>query len=123
MIQSDDQQWFFLCPLNYKHAKSKKIKRATEFGFWKATGKDRKITITGTNKVIGIKKTLVYYQGRVAGDAKKTNWVIHEYHDVTFQDNQVCFCYKKGFKSTFIVLVCNTVFCFIKKLSLIGLSL
>ncbi|KAK2406696.1 NAC domain-containing protein [Trifolium repens] len=88
MIKSDDQQWFFLCPLNYKHAKSKKIKRATEFGFWKATGKDRKITITGTNKVIGIKKTLVYYQGRVAGDAKKTNWVIHEYHDVTFQDNQ-----------------------------------
>jgi hypothetical protein len=107
-MQSDDPQWFFLCPRNYKHANTKKIERATKLGFWKATGKDRSIKITRTNKVIGIKKTLVYYQGRVAADAKKTNWVIHEYHDLTFQDNQVCFGYKKVL--TFIVLVCNTVF-------------
>ena len=89
MIKSDDQEWFFLCPIEYKYAKSKRFKRTTNNGFWKATGMDRIIRIRGTNKVIGIKKTLVYHENPVPG--VKTNWIIHEYHDATFDDHQVCY--------------------------------
>lgn len=32
------------------------------------------------DKVIGIKKALVYYQGKPrAGQSKKTNWLMHEF--------------------------------------------
>jgi len=47
------------------------------------------IKVRGSNNIIGIKKTLVYYNGRFPG--VKSSWVIHEYHDTTFEDNQVCF--------------------------------
>ncbi|RHN39614.1 putative transcription factor NAM family [Medicago truncatula] len=86
VIKSDDQEWFFLCPIEYKYAKSKRFKRTTNNGFWKATGMDRNIRIRGTNEVIGIKKTLVYHENHVPG--VKTNWIIHEYHDVTLEDSQ-----------------------------------
>jgi hypothetical protein len=83
-----------LCPREYKYAKSKRINRATKGGFWKPTGKDRKIKIRGTKNVVGIKKTLVYYERR-APDNVKTNYVMHEYDNVTFEDNQVCFVTKR----------------------------
>lgn len=89
VIKSDDPEWFFFSPRDYKYAKSKRFNRATKYGFWKATGNDRNIKVRGTDKVIGTKKTLVYYKGRVPG--VKTNWVIHEYHAVNFEDAQVCF--------------------------------
>nr|QSD99817.1 NAC family transcription factor [Melilotus albus] len=89
VIKSDDPEWFFMCPLEYKYAKSKRISRKTKNGFWKATGKDRNIKVRGTNNVIGIKKTLVYYYGSVPG--VKSYWVIHEYHATTFDDNQRTF--------------------------------
>ena len=88
MVKSNDPEWFFLCPIDYKYAKSKRFKRTTKNGFWKATGKDRKIKIRGSNNVIGIKKTLVYYNGRVP-DVVRSCWVIHEYHATTFEDNKV----------------------------------
>nr|QSD99822.1 NAC family transcription factor [Melilotus albus] len=101
-IKSDDPEWFFLCPINYKYAKSKRIDRTTKNGFWKATGKDRNIKIRGTNEVIGIKKTLVYHEDSVP--VVKTNWIIHEYHDATFDDHQrtfvLCHLMKKAQKNT-----------------------
>lgn len=97
MIKSDDPEWFFFSPRDYKYAKSKRLNRATKCGFWKATGTDRNIKIRGSNNVIGTKKTLVFYEGRVPSGVK-TNWVIHEYRAVTFDDSQVwfvLFCYNK----------------------------
>lgn len=67
---------------NIKHETETKTK--TEDGYWKITGKDREIKRKGTNKVIGIKKTLVFY----GNQHEKTNWVMHEYH--SFPDNKVC---------------------------------
>lgn len=98
MLKSDDPEWFFFCPLEYKYPKSKKFNRSTTFGHWKATGNE--CAIKGTNdRVIATKKTLVYYLKGTGNEPDvKTDWVIHEYHDaiVTFDDDddddtKVCF--------------------------------
>ncbi|KAG4940071.1 hypothetical protein JHK87_043942 [Glycine soja] len=87
-IRFGDPDWFFFSPVDFKYLKSKRFNRTTKCGFWKATGKDRDIRTGDTdNTVIGTKKTLVYYQGRVSCGVK-SNWVIHEYHAVTFHENQ-----------------------------------
>lgn len=98
IIKSYDPEWFFLCPCDYKYAKSKKFNRATELGFWKATGIEHDIKIHGTDKVIATKKILVFYLKATGNKCPvRTNWVIHEYHDaVTFDDaRQVCFVITK----------------------------
>ncbi|XP_028752271.1 uncharacterized protein LOC114711984 [Neltuma alba] len=82
-IRSDDPEWFFFSPRHYKYSNSTRSNRATSRGFWKPTGKDRDIKVRGTNKIIGAKKTLVFYRGRVPHGVK-TNWVIHEYQALEF---------------------------------------
>ncbi|KAI4329000.1 hypothetical protein L6164_021307 [Bauhinia variegata] len=82
VVKSDDQ-WFFFSPRDLKYSNSNRRNRATKAGFWKATGKDRNVKKRGTNNVIGTKKTLVFYEGRVP-QGIKSNWVIHEYHATTF---------------------------------------
>ncbi|KAF7843718.1 NAC domain-containing protein 69 [Senna tora] len=103
VMKSDDPEWFFFSPPDFKYSNSNRANRATECGFWKATGKDRKIKVRGTDNVIGMKKTLVFYRGRVPNGVK-TNWVIHEYHAVTFPVRQrtfaLCRLMKKPEKKT-----------------------
>ncbi|KAK7389722.1 hypothetical protein VNO78_25000 [Psophocarpus tetragonolobus] len=90
VIKSHDPEWFFFSPVDYKYLKSKRFNRTTKRGFWKATGNDRNIRTTGTNNVIGTKKTLVFHEGRVPRGAK-TNWVIHEYHAISPHESQRTF--------------------------------
>lgn len=74
-----EREWYFLVPINRKHGPKGKPNRTTRNGFWKATGSDRQIRSTlEPKKVIGVKKTLVFYGGR-APKGTRTDWVMNEY--------------------------------------------
>ena len=87
-VQFELPEWFFFSPVDFKYSNSKRVNRTTKCGFWKPTGKDREIRSLDTDTLIATKKTLVYYKGRVSRGVK-SNWIIHEYHAVTFHESQV----------------------------------
>jgi No apical meristem (NAM) protein len=66
-------------PRDRKQANGGRPSRTTERGFWKATGSDRPVrSVVDPKRLIGLKKTLVYYEGR-APRGTKTDWVMNEY--------------------------------------------
>ncbi|BFG22355.1 hypothetical protein CerSpe_086290 [Prunus speciosa] len=75
-----DMEWFFFSPRDYKCINSAGINRVTPRGFWKITGKKRLIRARGSEAVIGMKRSLIFYEGRVR-QSKKTNWVMYEYYE------------------------------------------
>ncbi|XP_024020448.1 NAC domain-containing protein 30 [Morus notabilis] len=73
----DEQtEWYFFSHKDKKYPTGTRTNRATAAGFWKATGRDK--AVLSKNRIIGMRKTLVFYKGR-APNGRKTDWIMHEY--------------------------------------------
>ncbi|KAJ7520055.1 hypothetical protein O6H91_20G065100 [Diphasiastrum complanatum] len=73
---AEQSEWYFFSHKDKKYPTGTRTNRATAAGFWKATGRDKAIH---TNfKLIGMRKTLVFYKGR-APNGEKSDWIMHEY--------------------------------------------
>ncbi|KAI3431901.1 NAC domain-containing protein [Psidium guajava] len=72
----EQNEWYFFSHKDKKYPTGTRTNRATAAGFWKATGRDK--AVLSKNKIIGMRKTLVYYRGR-APNGQKSDWIMHEY--------------------------------------------
>ena len=75
-LKTGDLKWFFYCPIEKKYARGARLNRATEYGYWKTTGKDRSVKYN--EEVVAMIKTLVFHRGK-APRGDRTDWVMHEY--------------------------------------------
>ncbi|KAB2004269.1 hypothetical protein ES319_D11G186300v1 [Gossypium barbadense] len=94
LLPSKDLEWYFFSPRDRKYPNGSRTNRATKSGYWKATGKDRKVN--SQTRGVGVKKTLVYYRGR-APHGSRTDWVMHEYR----LDERECESASTGFNDAY----------------------
>ncbi|KAE8664209.1 NAC domain-containing protein 37 [Hibiscus syriacus] len=59
----EEKEWYFFSHKDKKYPTGSRTNRATMAGFWKATGRDKAV-YNNTSKLIGMRKTLVFYKGR-----------------------------------------------------------
>ncbi|XP_022966400.1 NAC domain-containing protein 92-like [Cucurbita maxima] len=104
MAKMGEKEWYFFSLRDRKYPTGMRTNRATQIGYWKATGKDREI-LNGKTVLVGMKKTLVFYKGR-APHGEKTNWVMHEFRleprlpDLPRDDWVVCRVFHKNTPAT-----------------------
>ncbi|PIN02220.1 hypothetical protein CDL12_25263 [Handroanthus impetiginosus] len=72
----EQTEWYFFSHKDRKYPTGTRTNRATAAGFWKATGRDK--AVLSKDRIIGMRKTLVFYKGR-APNGRKTDWIMHEY--------------------------------------------
>ncbi|KAL8197988.1 hypothetical protein R6Q57_029989 [Mikania cordata] len=72
----EQNEWFFFSHKDRKYPTGTRTNRATLAGFWKATGRDK--AVVSKERIIGMRKTLVFYNGR-APNGRKSDWIMHEY--------------------------------------------
>lgn len=88
MVLSGDveQERYFFSTREAKYPNGNRSNRATNSGYWKATGLDKQIVTARANNqiVVGMKKTLVFYRGKPPHGIR-TDWIMHEYRLVNSQ--------------------------------------
>ncbi|XP_059649909.1 NAC domain-containing protein 2-like [Cornus florida] len=72
------EEWYFFTPRDRKYPNGVRPNRMAASGYWKATGTDKPILNSYGAKMIGVKKALVFYEGRPPRGVK-TDWIMHEY--------------------------------------------
>ncbi|KAI4334215.1 hypothetical protein L6164_018931 [Bauhinia variegata] len=89
LCRGDTEQWFFFSPRQEREARGGRPNRTTASGYWKATGSPGYV-YSSDNRVIGVKKTMVFYKGK-APTGRKTKWKMNEYRaiQVSNQSNNV----------------------------------
>ncbi|XP_030521280.1 NAC domain-containing protein 60-like [Rhodamnia argentea] len=88
-IIPSESEWFFFSVRGRKYPKGSQSKRATEHGYWKATGKER--NVKSSSVVIGTKRTLVFHLGR-APKGKRMEWIMHEYSTNAKSQDSLVIC-------------------------------
>ncbi|KAG1338212.1 NAC domain-containing protein 2 [Cocos nucifera] len=83
-----EREWYFFSPRDRKYPNGIRPNRAAASGYWKATGTDKPIISSKGNENIGVKKALVFYQGRPPKGVK-TDWIMHEYRLAEAQNNNI----------------------------------
>ncbi|XP_076896454.1 NAC domain-containing protein 90-like [Bidens hawaiensis] len=83
LCQRDTEQWFFFVPRQEREAQGGRPSRTTSLGYWKATGSPTYV-YSSDNKVIGVKKTMVFYEGK-SRMVKKTEWKMNEYRAIKLE--------------------------------------
>ncbi|XP_059278243.1 NAC domain-containing protein 83-like [Lycium ferocissimum] len=76
-----EQEKYFFSTREVKYPNGKRSNRATNSGYWKATGIDKQIVSCRgqqQQQLVGLKKTLVFYKGK-SPNGCRTNWIMHEY--------------------------------------------
>ncbi|GMG98437.1 hypothetical protein Nepgr_000277 [Nepenthes gracilis] len=77
MCRGDSEQWFFFTQQQEREARGGRASRTTGSGYWKTTGSPGYV-YSPQNRVIGVKKTMVFYVGK-APTGRKTKWKMNEY--------------------------------------------
>uniref|UniRef100_A0A1J3E7T9 NAC domain-containing protein 89 n=1 Tax=Noccaea caerulescens TaxID=107243 RepID=A0A1J3E7T9_NOCCA len=88
-IVKSDTEWFFFCARGKKYPHGSQNRRATEMGYWKATGKER--NVKSRSEVIGTKRTLVFHIGR-APKGERTEYIMHEYRMIGVSLDALVIC-------------------------------
>ncbi|RAL54963.1 hypothetical protein DM860_013659 [Cuscuta australis] len=58
----EQKEWYFFSHKDRKYPTGSRTNRATAAGFWKATGRDKAVVAAKEEKMIGMRKTLVFYK-------------------------------------------------------------
>ncbi|KAH6793647.1 NAC domain containing protein 90 [Perilla frutescens var. hirtella] len=80
LCHGDTEQWFFFMPRQEREVRGGRPSRTTDSGYWKATGSPSYV-YSSDNKVIGLKKSMVFYKGK-APTGRKTKWKMNEYRAI-----------------------------------------
>lgn len=79
------QERYFFSPKEAKYRNGNRMNRTTKCGYWKATGSDKRISSSTCNGIVGIRKTLIFYEGK-SPKGSRTDWVLHEYRLVSLEN-------------------------------------
>ncbi|KAJ8493820.1 hypothetical protein OPV22_015541 [Ensete ventricosum] len=73
-----EEERYYFSLREAKYPSRSRSNRVARSGYWKATGRDKRITSPSCGQVVGMKKVLVFHRGKPP-TGSKTDWVMHEY--------------------------------------------